>query len=384
MAHLKGTLDALRPRDVRRDAAHPAAAVVLPVHRAVGRGRRVVPGEEGRRRLGRVGRLRDGQPERAAGLRHRPRGLLRLRLRHGHRADPACSATASPTCATWSRATSGSAAPSASEIQETTGASSPVLARRARGRPAHRPRRRRRGRRGVRPRRPGGRGDPPRPRADRPARRRPGRGDRGADRAQEADPLLPGRPRGRRRAAAASSAAPATSPSATSSSSPARRRAARRLRDRRAQDLRARLRRHDRLGARAGHRRRPRRHPRAPARLGGARRGRTRAARPGRRGGRAGRHAGPRLLLLGARAGPRAGAARSTPTSPTRSSRVEVPAADGDAWPVDARRPAAAPGSSPGGSTASTRRADARGGCSGGCSPPGCGRSRWSSTSPTT
>ena len=44
----------------------------------------------------------------------------------------------------------------------------------------------------------------------------------------------------------------------------ARRRAARRLRDRRAQDLRPRLRRDDLLRPRAGHRRRPRRHPGAP------------------------------------------------------------------------------------------------------------------------
>ena len=37
-----------------------------------------------------------------------PERLLRLRVRHGHRAHPACSATASPTCATWSRATCAS------------------------------------------------------------------------------------------------------------------------------------------------------------------------------------------------------------------------------------------------------------------------------------
>ena len=75
------------------------------------------PEHRGRRRLGRVGRLRHGQPERAARLRHRPGGVLRLRVRHGHRAHAACSATASATCATWSRATSGSAAPSASEVR---------------------------------------------------------------------------------------------------------------------------------------------------------------------------------------------------------------------------------------------------------------------------
>ena len=66
------------------------------------------PQKKGGARLDRVGRLRHGQPERAARLRDRPRGLLRVRVRHGHRAHAACSATASPTCATWSRATCAS------------------------------------------------------------------------------------------------------------------------------------------------------------------------------------------------------------------------------------------------------------------------------------
>ena len=39
-----------------------------------------------RHRLDRVGRLRHGQPQGAAGLRHRPRPLQRVRLRDGHRA----------------------------------------------------------------------------------------------------------------------------------------------------------------------------------------------------------------------------------------------------------------------------------------------------------
>ena len=111
---------------------------------------------------------------------------------------------------------------------------------------------------------------------------------------------------GEARARAASSAAPPTSPSATSWSSrcpgavlPGR------LRDRRAQDLRARLRRHDLLGARARHRRRPRRHPRAAA--GHRRAGRRRARRcsAATTGDRARHHAGPRLRVLRARAGPR-------------------------------------------------------------------------------
>ena len=100
---------------------------------------------------------------------------------------------------------------------------------------------------------------------DRPARGRPGAesrsrtefkkpirwcqvdvGERGAARHRLRRAQLRGRRPGRRRAA--------------------RRRAARRLRDRRPQDLRPRLRRHDLLGPRAGPRRRPRRHPRAAGR----------------------------------------------------------------------------------------------------------------------
>ena len=153
--------------------------------------------------------------------------------------------------------------------------------------------------------------DPPRPPDRSPGPLVAGRvaGDRGADRAQEADPLVPGRhrsertegPRGRHlRRAQLRRRRPRRG-------RPARRGAARRVRDLGAQDLRARLRRHDRLGARAGHRRRPRRHPRAPAGRRGPRRGRHGAAGPRRPGDRAGRHPGPRLLLLGARAGPRAG-----------------------------------------------------------------------------
>ncbi|CAA9424343.1 MAG: Phenylalanyl-tRNA synthetase alpha chain, partial [uncultured Pseudonocardia sp.] len=78
----------LRPGHVRHDVEDPVPAVVLPLHRAVGRARRVVPGEEGRRRLGRVGRLRDGAPQRAARLRRRSRRALRVRVRHGPGAHP--------------------------------------------------------------------------------------------------------------------------------------------------------------------------------------------------------------------------------------------------------------------------------------------------------
>ena len=119
---------------------------------------------------------------------------------------------------------------------------------------------------------------PPARAGHRPARRRPGAGDRGADRLQEADPVLPGRRR-RGRPRRASSAARATSPSATRGRRAARRRAARRLRDRRPDDLRPRLRRDDLLGPRARRRRRPRRHPGAGR---GHRRPGRRAPRPAR------------------------------------------------------------------------------------------------------
>jgi hypothetical protein len=86
MAHLKGTLD------------HFAEQMfVLPVHRALGRGRpgllrlpraarpgRAVPHLQGRG-LDRVGRLRRGEPAGAHRLRCRCRALSRVRLRHGHR-----------------------------------------------------------------------------------------------------------------------------------------------------------------------------------------------------------------------------------------------------------------------------------------------------------
>src|SRR3954453_13889654 len=76
------------PDPVRRGGPHPLAAVVLPLHRAVGRVRRVVPRAPRRPALGRVGWLRHGQPARADRQRHRPGGVLRVRLRHGHRARP--------------------------------------------------------------------------------------------------------------------------------------------------------------------------------------------------------------------------------------------------------------------------------------------------------
>src|SRR5690606_4186031 len=76
----------LRVRPARPD---PVPSALLPVHRTVGRGRCVVRGQEGRPGLGGVGRLRDGRPECVAGLRDRPRRVLRLRLRDGIGAHPA-------------------------------------------------------------------------------------------------------------------------------------------------------------------------------------------------------------------------------------------------------------------------------------------------------
>ena len=140
-----------------------------------------------------------------------PDAVLGLRVRHGRRAHADVPQRGLATCATWSRATSGSPAPSEwrSDAMKTSLSwlreyvELPADADRRGARPgADRPRHggrvdRRPGRHGQG--RPGG---------------RPGAGDRGADRFQEADPLLPGRRRpGRRRRR--SSAARATSRSAT-------------------------------------------------------------------------------------------------------------------------------------------------------------------------
>ena len=60
----------------------------------------------------------------------------------------------------------------------------------------------------------------------------------------------------------------------------------------------------------------------------------------------------------------------------SRRAGSTVPAADGDAWPVHARRPGVRAVRRPPGRRRRPGGADARGGCSAGCSPPGCGRSR--------
>ena len=136
------------------------------------------------------------------------------------------------------------------------------------------------------------------------------------------------------------------------------RRAARPVPDRRAQDLRARVRRHDRVGARARPRRRPRRHP-APvdARHRRARRHRRdRAARPRRRRRRDQRHARPRLRVLDPRRRPRVRARDRCARSATRSSRRApwMPRATASPSRSATRRPSAA---------ASARRCSPRASC---------------------
>ena len=60
----------VRPLGVRAAGPHPVPSALLPVHRAVGRGRRLVREQEGRPGLGGMGRLRHGQPECVARLRY--------------------------------------------------------------------------------------------------------------------------------------------------------------------------------------------------------------------------------------------------------------------------------------------------------------------------
>ena len=89
MAHLRGTLEHMARAHVRRGRADPAAPELLPVHRAERRDGCLAAERQGRRALGGVGRLRHGQPQRAARGGHRSRGVPGLRVRHGHRAHAA-------------------------------------------------------------------------------------------------------------------------------------------------------------------------------------------------------------------------------------------------------------------------------------------------------
>ena len=300
-----------------------------------------------------------------------PEEYSRLRVRHGHRADADVPATGSATCATWSRATCGSPARSGWRRTEHAGRTVSGCASTSTCPPTC----------------------PPSdleqalvdlgievesivdlaPAVHGPAGGRPGADDRGADRVQEADPVLHGRRRRRQRH---------------------RRAAGDRLRrarnfaagdlvvvilpggvlpggfdDRRPQDLRPHLQRHDLLGPRAGPRRRPRRHHRArrrtptpsPATTRGPWSGSTTSCveleiTPDRGYAMSVRGLARELSHALRRAVPRPGAgagARRRPTTP--------------AYPVDVRgHRSAATGSPPARCAASTRRAARPRGCAAG------------------
>lgn len=70
MAHLRGHAGRFCARRVRAVCADPDPATLLPLHRTVRRGRCVVCQQDWRRRLGGVGRVRNGASERVAGHRH--------------------------------------------------------------------------------------------------------------------------------------------------------------------------------------------------------------------------------------------------------------------------------------------------------------------------
>ena len=161
----------------------------------------------------------------------------------------------------------------------------------------------------------------------------------------------------------------------------ARRRAARRLRDRRAQDLRAPVRRHDLLGPRARPRRRPRRHHRAARRRRRARRGRTPGARARRGDHRVRDQPRPRLRPVDPRHRPRGaglGRGRERLPRPGRPRRPRPPTTT--ATRSSSRTPRAARSSSPARSPASTRPRPRPTASSSGSPPPACARSRSPST----
>ena len=151
----EGHAGRVRPRGVRPAGPHPVPAALLPVHRAVGRGRRLVREQEGRRRAGWSGAAAAWSTRTCCA----PAGSTPRSTRASPSAwawSARCSsATAFPTCATWSRATCGSRCRSGWEPD----ARSLQLA--ARRRPGRRPglgRVARRTRADAHPHRPRGRG----------------------------------------------------------------------------------------------------------------------------------------------------------------------------------------------------------------------------------
>ena len=131
LGDLKGTLNAFAERffDAERQDAVPAE--LLPVHRAVGRARRRVPGlrRRGLRavqadRLDRGARLRHGAPGRVRGGRLRRRALHGLRVRRRHRAAGAAASTASTTSGCSTRTTCASSSSSRREGSRVAGCAS--------------------------------------------------------------------------------------------------------------------------------------------------------------------------------------------------------------------------------------------------------------------
>ena len=89
MAHLKGTLDAFARVGVRARGANPDPSALLPVHRTVGRGRRLVRRTRRAAPAGWSGVAAAWSTRMCCALRDRPGRILRLRVRDGPGAHPA-------------------------------------------------------------------------------------------------------------------------------------------------------------------------------------------------------------------------------------------------------------------------------------------------------
>ncbi len=160
MADLKGTLELFAREMFGAALAHPLPPVVLPVHRALGRGRRAVLRVRGRRMpaVQAVGLARDpglghGASSGAAQRRLRSRGGHRLGLRHGHRAHRHAASTASTTSGCSSRTTCASCGSSHDDSrarEDSVRLDARVRRPRPGGRPGGRPPRQRRHRGGER------------------------------------------------------------------------------------------------------------------------------------------------------------------------------------------------------------------------------------------